>query len=169
MPNWLVRIYCDGSVPGDAIEMMIQLGAKLVRRDPPKPATAGLFWRFEPIEDVGLDRVLIRDADCRLGGREAAAVEEWVTSGRAFHIMRDHPCNNELILAGLWGAICGTLDGFSLATASYRSPIRNRWTDQSFLRNEVWPIIKDHALIHDSCFDLFGARPFPPHAPSESA
>jgi hypothetical protein len=160
LPDWQIRVYCATDVPRDAVEVMTAAGAVVMDRPAPQPATIGLFWRFEPIEE-DLDRVLMRDADCRIGAKEAAAVNEWITSGKPFHIMHDHPCNNELILAGLWGAVCGTLDGFSQATMAYKIPTLTRWTDQLFLRNEVWPVVKNHALIHDSVHDLFGARPFP--------
>ena len=32
--------------------------------------------------------------------REVAAVQEWVGSGRTFHVMRDHPNHKAVMLAG---------------------------------------------------------------------
>jgi hypothetical protein len=40
-------------------------------------------------------------------------------------------------------------------------PTAHRWVDQDFLRMEIWPRICGQAVIHDSCYDLFGAVPFP--------
>ncbi|HPC77997.1 MAG TPA: hypothetical protein PK811_06665, partial [bacterium] len=45
-----------------------------------------------------------RDTDSRLNPREADAVEEWIESGKSFHIMRDHPQHNVPICGGMWGA-----------------------------------------------------------------
>ena len=163
-PNWQVRFYCESGVSSNVIAALSASGADVILRNDPLSSWAGLFWRFEPISDCSLDRVLVRDADCRLGAREAAAVEEWIASGECFHIMRDHPCNNELILAGLWGGICGVLHGFPEAAAAYQLPTLNRWSDQLFLRLEVWPVIASHALMHDSHHHIFGARSFPNHS-----
>lgn len=32
------------------------------------------------------------------------AVDEWLESGKMFHVMRDHPGHNMHILCGMWGA-----------------------------------------------------------------
>ena len=33
------------------------------------------------------------------------------------------------------------------------------------LRDQVWPAIRDHALVHDRCYATHGARPFPTPTP----
>ena len=47
---------------------------------------------------------LCRDLDSRFSKREAAAVEEWLQSGRAIHSMRDHPAHTTPLLGAAWGA-----------------------------------------------------------------
>ena len=64
----------------------------------------GMLWRFIPVLDPTVDLMVSRDLDSRLTAREQAAVEEWLTTGLAFHVMRDHPAHGASILAGLWGA-----------------------------------------------------------------
>ena len=47
-----------------------------------------------------------RDLDSRINEREQAAVQEWVKSKRAFHMIRDMPEQLSIdwpMLAGLWG------------------------------------------------------------------
>ncbi len=45
-----------------------------------------------------------RDLDSLVGSREALAVEAWLTSKHALHVMRDHISHNMPMLAGMWGA-----------------------------------------------------------------
>mgnify|MGYP006292180853 FL=1 len=47
----------------------------------------------------------MRDADSVLNIRERAAVDDWLASGAAFHVMRDHPVHCDLMLAGMGGRI----------------------------------------------------------------
>ena len=44
--------------------------------------------------------VLFRDLDSRPSQREKAAVEQWLRSKHAFHVMRDHPGHDMAMLAG---------------------------------------------------------------------
>ena len=37
------------------------------------------------------------------------AVEEWIHSGKSFHIMRDHPYHSAVVLGGMWGGVKGCL------------------------------------------------------------
>jgi hypothetical protein len=43
-----------------------------------------------------------RDLDSQLNEREVAALQEWLQSGTAMHIMRDHPLHTWPILGKLW-------------------------------------------------------------------
>jgi len=61
-----------------------------------------MFWRFLPASDPDMDILIVRDTDSRLGLRERLAVNEWLESGKNFHIMRDHPQHGTLILGGMW-------------------------------------------------------------------
>ena len=53
-----------------------------------------------------MDNFVSRDLDSLFSHREQAAVEEWLKSEKYFHIMRDHPAHDEVILAGLWVPNC---------------------------------------------------------------
>ena len=64
----------------------------------------GMLWRFIPVLDPMVDLMVSRDLDSRLTAREQAAVEEWLTTGLAFHVMRDNPQHGTEILGGMWGA-----------------------------------------------------------------
>lgn len=118
-------------------------------------------WRLEVIFEPGVDLFLIRDCDSRICQREALAVREWMASGLDFHVMRDHPDHATPIMAGMWGGRAKALPEFEelyreLAPAGV-------FSDQVWLREKIWPIIKDRTLQHDSCTrDLFPhSKPFP--------
>ena len=63
-----------------------------------------MLWRFLPVLDPSVDLMVSRDLDSRLTTREQAAVQEWIDTGLAFHVMRDNPQHGTEILGGMWGA-----------------------------------------------------------------
>ena len=46
---------------------------------------------------------MFRDLDSLPSLREDAAVQEWLDSKYAVHVMRDHPKHTMVMLAGMWG------------------------------------------------------------------
>ncbi|MDR0458240.1 MAG: hypothetical protein LBH10_04315 [Burkholderiaceae bacterium] len=106
---------------------------------------------------------MFRDADSVISRREAAAVDQWLASGKRFHMMRDHPGHIELIMAGLWGVAAGSLPPFQQLMQRFRfeeTPIRH-FADQDFLRRYVWPYARASLMQHDSMFGFRDAAPFP--------
>lgn len=161
-PGWICRFYCDASVPETVRTALQDLGAEVILM-PPTQHYEGLFWRFQVAFDPTVSYFLCRDCDSRLNLREQAAVDAWLASGRAFHIMRDALIHSELILAGMWGGIANCLPTLEQAITTFVAQHPpHRWMDQVFLREYLWPHIKTQCLIHDAYFaPLFGALPFP--------
>ena len=63
-----------------------------------------MSWRFLPLMDPTVDRLLPRDSDSIITAREVAAVGEWLANSSAtFHLMRDHfyHCTTD-ILGGIF-------------------------------------------------------------------
>jgi len=59
-----------------------------------------MTWRFLPLMDPTVDRMLPRDSDSLITVREVEAVREWLTDSNAtFHLMRDHwgHCSTEIL------------------------------------------------------------------------
>jgi hypothetical protein len=98
-PNWILRIYHDVSIKEDIIcpiecahnyvdfcnaSALGNLG-NLASYVPPK------IWRFLPAGDELVDIMGSRDLDSPIIQRELDAVNEWISSGKAWHSMRDHP------------------------------------------------------------------------------
>ncbi|WP_124379046.1 hypothetical protein [Pseudomonas synxantha] len=167
-PAWRCRVYLDNTVPASILRRLQDAGAQII--DMSGTARGGihpLMWRFLVVDDTEVDRYLIRDADSLLSEREQAAVKQWVTSDYWFHHMRDYFTHTELILAGLWGGCRGglmTLKPLMQAWLARQADV-TRFADQIFLREIVWPTLRQSVLSHDDWFDFHGAVPFPPHPP----
>jgi hypothetical protein len=158
-PGWTARFYVDASVAEPVRKALSYQGAQVVEAPSDWPAEKyGLFWRFLVEDDPAVDIYVVRDADSVLNIKERAAVEDWLASGKAFHVMRDLPTHAELILAGMWGAHRGNIGGMrARVEAHLDSPVKrlnDAITDQVFLRREIWPIARQSALVHDDHFDF---------------
>ena len=83
-PDWICRIYYGDDVPEDIINRLTSLGAAMVCMG--RGEWNGMFWRFYAADG---DEVMIsRDTDSRLGQREKAAIDEWLSSDKDFLIFR---------------------------------------------------------------------------------
>lgn len=113
-----------------------------------------MMWRFEAIDEDNVEIMMSRDTDTRILLREKYAVEEWLTSGKTFHIMRDHPHHSMKILGGMFGTrkteyIKSWKELFKNVKKEH--PNQSRDYDQIFLRDYIYPLIKDDCLVH-TCF-----------------
>ena len=107
-----------------------------------------MMWRFEPIDDPDVEIMLSRDTDTRILMREKLAVDEWLLSENLFHIMRDHPHHNFCILAGMFGTKkIPQIPSWTNIINLYKKT-DNRMYDQDFLRDYIYPIIKNNSMIH---------------------
>jgi len=178
-PDYIARFYCGSDVPEHTISGLKNRGADvhIVQSEQPWD---GLFWRFMALEEDGV--VLIRDTDSRITTREVAAVREWLASEHQFHVMRDHIEHNVPIMGGLFGCRSGLLKNIGRMIADY--PKRGyKGVDQEFLNDTIWPLVREHALVHDRYHDgvvvddyvynpikMFGEHrvvKFPEHEPME--
>lgn len=159
---WTPRFYCDASVPRDAIQALKAYGAQVVMMDRPEHQKYRPMWRFLVSDDPDVNIFVCRDADSRLNAKELLAVNAWIESSKRFHVMRDHIYHHELILAGMWGGTAGVLPNISALLGEGTQYFDNKFGDQAFLADFVWPLIRDDALIHDTHFRYPNAEKFPP-------
>ena len=156
--SWTARFYCGTSVPKKIMDNLIALNAEIIKM-PQEGNWAGMFWRFRAIADPDVQIMLSRDTDSRLSYREKAAVDDWLKSGKLFHIMRDHPEHNTSILGGMWGAKKPALQDINDLLDWYYDASGDYWqVDQKFLHNQVWPRISYSVKVHD---EFFEKKPFP--------
>ena len=151
-PGWICRYYIADCVPKDIVDEILSRDNTEIMYMGKGDWTA-MFWRFLPASHSDCEMMLSRDTDSRLNSREAAAVNEWLDSGKAFHIMRDHPAHETEILGGMWG-----VRGDILANMEDMIKDSGLEVDQNFLRNDVYPLIKNDCCVHDEYFER---KPFP--------
>lgn len=122
--------------------------------------------------ELSHDYFFIRDVDSRPSDREVNAMQEFIESKQAIHVMRDHPFHFAPIMGGMWGG----------RSAAFRPPRdsmtyrilwwlkgqkvpKNRYGfNQKFLAENVWPDAQIWGVVqHDSFHrDRYeGAVPFP--------
>jgi hypothetical protein len=166
-PGWTCRFIVDDSVDPTFCKVMAEEGAEIVQDDSAdRDIRHRLCRRFLVSDDPEVGYFMVRDCDSVVSEREAAAVAEWLDSGLPFHAMRDWYTHTDPMLAGLWGGIAGMFPDMAGAIASFRAdiPLNTNW-DQFFLRDRVWPAIRDQVIVHDRYFAAHRARPFPTPTP----
>lgn len=150
--RWTARFYCDTSVPADAREALKAYGAEVVMMTRPDHARIRPMWRFLAADDPDINVFVCRDADSRLNAKELLAVQDWLASGKRFHVMRDHVYHHELILAGMWGGMAGVLPNLESWLNSASAYFDSRFGDQAFLADMIWPIIREDVRVHDTAY-----------------
>jgi len=166
-PGWTCRFTVDGSVNATFLAVMAEEGAEIVHDESgDDDVRHRLCRRFLVADDPEVGYYMVRDCDSVVSPREAAAVAEWLDSGLPFHAMRDWYTHTDPLLAGMWGGIAGMFPDMAGAIAAFReaTPLNTNW-DQFFLRDQLWPAIRDEVMVHDRYFTAHRARPFPTPTP----
>jgi GR25 family glycosyltransferase involved in LPS biosynthesis len=113
--------------------------------------------RFLSIDIPEVEIMLSRDADTRILLREVKAVNQWLTEGTQFHIMRDCPTHCSKIMAGMFGIRKPCPNIAELLATFYNQPhikslpeTRND-ADTNFLSEVIYPIVckSENCTIHD--------------------
>ena len=68
-----------------------------------------------------------------------------------FHVMRDHPDHNYPMIAGLWGAdnYANLSRALALKARLFSTePWDWKYSDQTYLRDTVWPQVAPHLHIY---------------------
>jgi hypothetical protein len=178
-PGFRVRIYTDDSdaldraaacvtadPACDARRLAARHGVSIdVVTMPLNVGIRGMFWRFLAASDQQADPILIRDCDSRLNPREAAAVADWLASGRKFHVMHDHPHHVDWpMLGGMWGVRGGVLNDMERRIAAW-GVWNTKPDDLKFLAERVWPDACHDLAHHSSVSTSSPAVSFPAHIP----
>jgi hypothetical protein len=103
--------------------------------------------------------------------REKYAVDDWISSGKSLHIMRDHPHHGVPIYAGLFGLVVSDTLNLRNDIIDWLPTIHNanlnlynKFLDTPFLNKFVYErFMEDGDMIcHDSCHINFPySKPFP--------
>jgi hypothetical protein len=162
-PGFISRFYIDKNSRQDLIDSIKGENVEVVLVDS-KDSFHGMFWRFWASESPEVDIFLSRDCDSRISEREVAAVQEWLTSEKDFHIMRDHPYHTVPILGGMWGCRNGIMKKINLTKMIESwNQYQRKGIDQDFLGRCVYPLVINTSMEHSEFNLRFGGeiRPFP--------
>ena len=163
-PGWVVRVYHDDTVPRGILETLQAYKVQLVNMSSYSPVKNRTLWRLFIALDHSVQRYIIRNTDSRLTWREKAAVDQWIESGKHFHIMRDHPFHSEYTIpSGLWGAMHGAVPDIITLIDKYIRTKINYVSLQKDINEEIWKLANASVIQHDafSCETYHGSLPFP--------
>lgn len=162
-PGWICRFYVDDSIPYSVIKRLSDNGAEIYTCDKQLYQIPKTMWRFLPLIDPSVSIAIFRDADSVISPREAAAVQEWLNSGKYFHTLRDNGSQTDLVMAGMWGAVCGVLPNIIELMNDFvnKGNLDKRFADQHFLKLYLWKYIVQSLYATDSVFKFLDSHPFP--------
>ena len=150
-PNWICRYYIGKDVNKKMLQhLQVLPNVEIVNMKTNKGGNK-MMWRFIPcFETDGI--VIIRDVDSIVNPRDKAVVDAWLKSDKDFHIIRDHKTgHSSRIMGGMFGVRNGILkkikDKFYQNIFSQSS---NKGEDQTWLNKNVYPLIKNNCIVHDS-------------------
>lgn len=157
--GWKCRFYVDRLIDPDLHSTLSSNdNVEIVLMSDPGDWTS-MTWRFLCVSDPTVDIAIIRDLDSRLHQREVVLVNEWIESDMSFHIIRDHKNHTAKIMGGMWGCKKNTIPNIKELIEKYQ--LGNYWqTDQEFLRDIIYPVVEDVAMVHDY-FRVVDDSPFP--------
>lgn len=143
-PGWIIRLYSDNITPYEYMRPWYDL--ELIERKD----NNGVFWRFEPLFESNDNIVIVRDSDGRITKREAMAVNEWLESDKSFHTYRDHEAHFEFpIIACAFGYKGKLPNNLFKVMMEFKNKPFYYTNDQVYLRDYVWPYVKDNSMIHE--------------------
>jgi len=149
-PGWNPVVYVDEAVPSYAISELRNHGALIINGSH-NISRNKRTWRFSAVLIKDAEKVIFRDADSRVSFRESACVNTWLDSGKALHIMRDHPYHANWIMAGMWGidARVGSKYVEHILSIAQGDEVGE---DQHLLARELYLHLRNETLVHDSFF-----------------
>lgn len=174
-PGWQVRVYHGPDISQNFLIRLAKLGphVKLVNvSELPEWSSYQhidpFVWRFLVASDPTVTAYAIRDANSALSIREKAAVDEWLASGKEFHIMRDHPLHHPMrgaILPGMFGGLQSAVPEMSVMLTQFYAENKasldgndnvhdhDHALAHSFLWKKILPLAaKKNCMQHDSYY-----------------
>lgn len=163
-PGWKIYVYAGDDVT-EGFLAMLRANPSVVLLQTGLHGTPNTVHRFFAIDDPAVDVAFFRDADSRIHWKDRWAINDFLASGRAVHIIRDHKDHGSWIPAGLWGIRKGVFATSLQTTFQEWQPVyaghglKNDPTgfgiDQNFLGRVIYPALRPLALVHYSNGQLF--------------
>ena len=151
-PSCRIQIYIADDVPVSARTKLSENPSVKLIEVQRKNDIRNMFDRFECIDDPDCTVMIVRDADSRVHARDISCIEDFLASDKLLHIIRDHRAHRTPILGGLWGIRKSGLDEPMINKIQKWTSGKTKFskgTDQFFLRDIIYPLLKSKAMIHD--------------------
>lgn len=146
--DWKCRVYVANDVSEEILALLAAMEADIFIMKGTSINASYMNWRFLAIEDSTVEVAIFRDLDSVATLREKRMVDDWLSSGKSFHIIRDHITHNARIMGGMWGARRANIN---IRQETKKMLMVNGYgIDQVFLEEIIFPQIKEDVLIHDS-------------------
>lgn len=131
-------------------QLKIMKHVKVILKEGDLKTCKPMMWRFEPICDPSVELIMSRDCDSRLIDRDVWCINEFIKSDKIFNIIRDHPYHIKEIMGGTFAAKQSEIFlNFKDLLNDFKQ-VGEREYDQVFLKNKLYPIIKNNCLIHSN-------------------
>jgi hypothetical protein len=163
-PDWHTYVWIGDNVSEDVV-LTLSEKRNVILLPSNETGLINMSSRFFAIDDPEVEIMCVRDADSRITERDRACIEEFVNSGKLFHIIRDHPNHHHVIMGGMWGIKKGYLNGKLYDAFQHwrqRNTATEFWNDMDFLRSFFYPHVLPYAMIHD---EIQGLEPYEWHTP----
>ena len=170
-PGWICRFYVADDVPKGILSRLQIHGAEVMNMGQ-RFGHEAMFWRIFAACEPENEIVIFRDSDSRFTKCELVMVNDWLASGKKFHVMRWDYSHDVSVMGGLWG-----LRGH---ISKLREPLKkclestNSWlggADERFLHKSLTPKMKGKVYINEPyslksrrCFIGETIHPFPSFA-----
>jgi len=154
LPDARIQIYIADDVPTEIVDRLSQFPSVRLVNVKRKQGTPNTFDRFSAIDNTDCDVMFSRDADSRVHERDMSCIEDFLSSDKLLHIIRDHKGHNVPILAGMWGlrkkALTETMHSMVDRWVQMKNNPSHYGCDQQFLWAIIYPKFIHSACIHDS-------------------
>ncbi len=151
-PDFQCWFYIHTSVPAEYIvKLLIKKNVKVIIMDCDLETSKPMMWRFKAIDDPECEVMMPRDTDTRFYLREKFAIQQWLESGKTFHLMRDCPHHFESIMGGMFGTRKVEWSWSELIDKWQQDGHRDY--DQKFLKMVIYPKMKENMMVHDSFYN----------------
>lgn len=147
-PDWTARFYVGEGVSGRTKKRLLSNGSEVIEFKTEEGMNP-MLTRLLPFADPEVEFWISRDCDSRLSWKEKSAVDEWLESGKTFHVMRDSHNHYYAIPGGMFGVSNFRLRnkiGYSISVNLFYSA----GDDQHYLEKNLWSIFCRDLLCHDT-------------------
>ena len=151
-PDWNLFFYLDNRVPQGVVNALESFkNVTIIYGDNHREDKVKMMDRFLAADNNQIEVFISRDCDSWLSYREKVCVDEFLSSEKTFHIIRDHCYHSQKIVGGMWGMKHGAFSNMKESISNFiKSPTstEGRGFDQAFLADFVYPECVKNSLIH---------------------